>query len=388
MRQQNGLGTPPLRVLFVVPSLGIGGTERLITQLLPNIDRSRIDAALVCTGEEGELFDVLRSRGISCRALHSGGLRNGVRAFVRLSSEIRKNKPHVIVSAGEGSTFVARLAGLRHSIKRNVLWVHGSSELGTPRLMPRFIDRILIPATSRFLAVTEAQREFMTDVRRYPAAKITVIRNGVDANAIEHRPGRSQLAKVNLDPARPTVAMSARLHPVKDHTTFLHAARIVQDHLPQTQFVVIGDGPTRLEIETLRRRLGLQESVRLIGLRRDIDILLPAIDVHVLCSHSESMPLAVLEGMACGRPVICTDVGGTSEIIEHGVSGFLVPARDPAKVASYLINLLSDRELADRIGSAAKVRVQTAFSLEKNVEAIEDFLSDVATESHTWSRIP
>lgn len=383
MKQLPGQETSQVRALFVVPTLGIGGTERLITQLLPGIDESRIDVALVCTGEEGELFDTLLSRGIKCSALHSSGPRNGIRALSRLSSEIRKYEPDVIVSAGEGSTFVARMAGLRHRVKQNVLWVHESSEFGAPRLVPRLIDRILIPTTSRFLAVTESQRKFMRDVRRYPANKIAIIRNGVDANTLEAGHGRSRFAEIGLDPARPIIAMTARLHPVKDHTTFLRAARIVQDHLPQTQFVIIGDGPTRLEIETLRTRLGLEDSVRFSGLRRDIDSLLPAIDIHVLCSHSESMPLAVLEGMACGRPVICTDVGGTSEIVEHGVSGFLVPARDPAKVASYLINLLRDPELANRVGNAAKLRVQTEFSLTRNVEAIEAFLSKVAMENRT-----
>jgi glycosyltransferase involved in cell wall biosynthesis len=231
--------------------------------------------------------------------------------------------------------------------------------------------------TSRFLGVTASQIYFLSTVRKYPAAKIHIIRSGVDVKDFENHVELDLSAKLGAEPGRPIVAMVARLHPVKDHVTFLSAARIVLDSLPRTQFVIIGDGPERAALEKLCGALDLALNVHFVGTCTDIDQMLPAVDVHVLSSHSESLPLAVLEGMACGKPVICTDVGGTSQTIEHGISGFLVPPRDPVLLANHLMTLLTNPVLAEQMGAAGKRRVETDFSLVKSVAEVENFIGEL-----------
>lgn len=367
----------PIRVLFVVPTLSVGGAERIITKLLPAMDPTRFEVSLVCTGEEGELFDHLGSTGIRADALRAGGRRNAHRALFKLSRHVRQVRPDVIISSGAGTTAVARLAGFMNKVSSQILWVHESTEVDGLSRLHRLVDRLLQPFTSSFLGVTASQIDFMSTVRKYPAAKIHIIRSGVDVKNFENSAELDLPAKLGAEQGRSIVAMVARLHPIKDHVTFLSAARIVLDSLPRTQFIIIGDGPERAALEKLCGALEIALNVHFLGTCSDIDRILPAIDVHVLSSHSESLPLAVLEGMACGKPVVCTDVGGTSETVEHGISGFLVPPRDPVLLANHLTTLLSNPVLAEQMGAAGKRRVESDFSLVKSVAEVENFIGEL-----------
>lgn len=369
-----GLDRSPIRVLFVVPELPVGGAERIITKILPAMDPTRFQVSLICVGEQGELFDQLTSAGVEATALRANGKLNAPKALFKLSAHMRSTKPDVMIVAGAGTAVIGRLAGLLNEVKHRVVWVH-SARIDRQSFIRELVDRSLIPFTSRFLGVTESQIPFMEEVCKYPTQKIRIVRSGIDTS-IFARPHDEDLSRA-LGPGlkRPVVAMVARLQPVKDHVTFLAAAKVVLDSMPQATFLVIGDGPQREELEDLCRQMGIEGSVHFAGTRLDIDRLLPAIDVHVLSSHSEGLPLAVLEGMACGKPVICTDVGGTSELVEHGVTGYLVPPEDPAELAAHLITLLSKPDLAERMGAAGKRRVESEFSLTESISEFENFIA-------------
>ena len=168
------------------------------------------------------------------------------------------------------------------------------------------------------------------------------------------------------------------LRPEKDHDTFLRAARSVVDRVPNAKFLIVGDGPMRPKIERLVRELDLDDCVVLTGSRSDVPDLLRAIDVFVLSSYTvECFPMALLEAMAAGRPAVCTAVGGVPEMIEEPTTGYLVPPRDPGALADRLVRILSDSELAHRMGQAARARVETLFSLRASVSATEHALEEL-----------
>ena len=147
--------------------------------------------------------------------------------------------------------------------------------------------------------------------------------------------------------------------------------------IPGAQFLIVGDGATRAELETLCAQLDLGNNVHFAGARKDIHQLLRAIDVFTLSSTKETFPIAVLEAMACARPVVCTDVGGTSEAVEDGVSGYLVPPKDPTQLAARLTELLSNPELARRMGEAGRRRIEADYSLERSVQATERAFEEI-----------
>jgi glycosyltransferase involved in cell wall biosynthesis len=152
----------------------------------------------------------------------------------------------------------------------------------------------------------------------------------------------------------------------------------VLNEMPRVKFLVVGDGATRPDLEALCTELRIAPNVHFAGTRGDIARLLRAIDVFALSSSMvECFPLALLEAMACARPAVCTDVGGISEILTHGESGYLVPPKDPQQFAARLLSLLSDPQTAHQMGRAGRDRVEAEFSLDRSVAAAEQAIEDV-----------
>jgi glycosyltransferase involved in cell wall biosynthesis len=151
--------------------------------------------------------------------------------------------------------------------------------------------------------------------------------------------------------------MVARLRPQKAHERFLRAFRTVRDRLPDARALLVGDGPSRRELERLVDELGLASAVRFVGAVADTRPYLAEATVVALTSPYEGSPNALLEAMASGRPVVATAVGGVPELIEHGREGLLVEPTDEA-VASALTEVLGDPESASRMGARARARAE------------------------------
>jgi glycosyltransferase involved in cell wall biosynthesis len=187
----------------------------------------------------------------------------------------------------------------------------------------------------------------------------------------------------------PLVAVFARLHPVKGIEYFLDAAASLAARFPLARFLVVGEGcivrdgvivpsPYRHELEDYAARLGLAERVVFTGFRRDVPELLREVAVSVLpCISNEGLSNSVLESMAAGAPVVATTVGGNPEIVEDGRTGLLVPPADSGALAGAIARLLEDRELAERLGRAARQRVADHFSVEQMVRRTERLYVDL-----------
>jgi len=360
-----------IRVLFVVPDLRFGGAEQHVATLLPRMDPQKFTASVICIGQEGDLFGQISSAGIKATALHLGRKRDALRALRALVAHMRGTRPDVVVVWGYNAEMLGRIAALVAGVQHSIVWVHAVAGAEVRTALRRWADRVLIPTTSRHFGVAEAQRPFITGDLHCPASDVQIIHNGVDPALFDVEDDRSPLREFGIDESDPVVGIVAALRPEKDHVTLFHAAaRLVAD-VPRAKILVIGDGPCRPELEALGGELGIAQDVFFAGSRRDVARLLPAIDVFVLCSTTECFPLSVLEAMACARPVVCTDVGGIREMVEGGVTGYLVPPRDPRRLAARITEILSDPELALRMGQAGRARVESEFTVEQSVRATE-----------------
>lgn len=369
----------PLRISFVVPDLMVGGAERHVVTLLPRMDPQRFQPSVVCLGEEGGLFADLTATGIPARALHRGDKRQAGRALVELTSIMRRERPDVVVVRGYSAETLGRLAARAAGVPHTVMWVHNIGD-PTPRgNVRRFVDARLSGWTSAYFGVAEAQRRYLTDDLGYRADKIRIIHNGVDPALFDARGDRDVLGEFGWCAGDPTVAIVAELSPIKDHATLLRAARLVVDRLPRARFLVVGDGACRTDLEAITRDLGLVPNVHFTGIRRDVARLLGAVDVFTLSSTTvECFSIALLEAMACGRPAVCTAVGGIPEMIDEGRTGHLVPPSDPRLLAARLLDVLGDPVTARRMGAAARRRVEDEFSLDRSVTLAEQAFEDVA----------
>ncbi|MDI6807540.1 MAG: glycosyltransferase family 4 protein [Candidatus Eisenbacteria bacterium] len=231
-----------------------------------------------------------------------------------------------------------------------------------------FVDAIIVPSKS-------LKRE-LSQIPWLDKNIINVVPNGVDAS--KYLPGldRSLLAEFRLLPDSPSVGVVARLSGQKGHLAFLQAAKKVREKLPDAVFFVVGDGKERGALEERARVLSLEKNVIFAGHRRDMTKVYAALDVVVLPSLYEGMPNAVLEAMSCGRAVVATRTGGTEEVVQDGISGFMVNREDHTAIAERVIQLLSEPELREKMGNAGRRLVLEKFTVEDMIKSVETiFLS-------------
>ncbi|MEC3955847.1 glycosyltransferase [Nocardia sp. CDC153] len=367
----------PIRVLYLVPDLRVGGAERHVTTLMPHLDRGRFTPSVLCIGEEGELFGELAAAGVPARALHRTK-RQAVRALWDIARVLRRERPDVVITRGYNAEGLGRVAAWLTRVPNSVVWVHNHGDVEPRGRARELADRVLDRCTAAYFGVANAQIDYMTGELGYPREKIRIIHNGVDPALYETSDDRGAIADLGIGADEPVVAIVAALRPEKDHETFLRAARRVVDTVPEARFLIVGDGPERGRIEALTRELDIGDRVVLAGSRPDVADVLRAVQVVVLSSHSvECFPMAVLEAMAAGRPAVCTAVGGVLEMVEDGVTGYLVPPRDPNALADKLIAVLTDEPLRRRMGAAARVRVETEFSSKTSITAAERAVEEV-----------
>jgi glycosyltransferase involved in cell wall biosynthesis len=369
----------PIRVLFVVPALAVGGAERHVTTLLPRMDPARFTPSVICIGEEGALFPTLPAAGIEAVALRLRK-RQAVRALSELVMMMRRTRPDVVVVQGYNAEVLGRIAARIAGVKQTINWVHNIGDVEPRGTVRRTVDRALTRWTSGYFGVAEAQRRYLVDELGYPDDKIRIIHNGVDPTKFSTSTDRGVRAEFGFAQDDPVVGIVAMLRPEKDHVSFLRAARTVVDELPHARFLIIGDGPIRPELEALCSELKLTPNVHFAGSRDDVARLLQAIDVFVLSSVTvECFPISLLEAMACARPAVCSAVGGIPEMINDGETGYLVPPKDPQQLAARLVKLLQDPLTARRMGRAARARVEAEFDLDRSIAAAQQAIEDVVS---------
>jgi glycosyltransferase involved in cell wall biosynthesis len=175
----------------------------------------------------------------------------------------------------------------------------------------------------------------------------------------------------------------AGLIPAKGYEDFIEAAAKVHQVVPNTRFVAVGDASHpyyKQKITELIDKLGLQDCFTLLGFRQDIVDVISALDLLVLPSRYEPFGRVLVEAMAAGKPVVATEVGGIPEIVEHGVTGLLVPPGSPDQLAEGIIRVLQDRELARRMGAAGRERAKSCFSTERYVAQIQEVYAELVRE--------
>jgi glycosyltransferase involved in cell wall biosynthesis len=256
---------------------------------------------------------------------------------------------------------------------------HGSV-LGTGKGMRRFVDRHFVARFSdAIVAVSDFDRQNLIATEGIAPELIRVLRNGTTPLPVRARV-RGELAP----PGVPLVLAVGRLAAVKGYDVLIRAAAALRDDGRAVRVAIAGDGPERGALSGLIAALGLEREVTLLGLRSDVGDLLAAADVVVMSSHSEGAPLAVLEYMAAGTPIVATKVGGIPELIDDGVHGLLVAPGHPAALAAEVARILDDRDLADRLAGAARIRRSTEFDLSGMVERLqllyEELFAAVAPE--------
>ncbi|RMH68398.1 MAG: glycosyltransferase family 1 protein [Gemmatimonadetes bacterium] len=223
---------------------------------------------------------------------------------------------------------------------------------------------------SAIIAISEGIRQVLIQ-DGIPPERVVTIHSGIDLRRIQTVHKSNQVRQeFGLNPNQLLVGIVAALAPHKDHQNFLRAAAHVKAELPQTRFLIIGDGELRDELEALTHTLDLHQHVIFTGFRSDVLELTATLDLFVLSSYLEGMGTSILDAMALGKPIVATQVGGIPEIVLHGKNGLLVPPRNPLALAKAIITILSNPHLREQMSHFSRDQVQN-FTVEKTVEKTE-----------------
>ncbi|MFL5493738.1 MAG: glycosyltransferase [Gemmatimonadales bacterium] len=363
-----------------------GGTEQVMLQLLGGLDRGRWRPVLM--RHDGASVERLAARadevGAEFRVVPRVSRRSDVLgSLLPLVRAIRAEHPAVFHAhlpaplSGKYAVLSARLSGVPAVIATAHLFTDVP-----PGLRADLNHRAARACIDRYIAVSEEVARRMRARFRVPASRISIVRNGIDLDRY-CRPADPRL-RLELvgDTSRALVLTAARLDPQKGHEYLLAAAAAI----PHAVFVFAGEGEERPRLEGMARALGVADRIRFLGHRSDIPDLLAVCDVFVLPSVYEGLPLAVLEAMAAGKPVIATAVGGTDEAVRNGESGLLVPCAEPVALAAAIQTVLGDAAVARRLGAAGQARARREFSAGRMVAEVSSLYEDLLGRSGNGTR--
>ncbi len=356
-----------MKALFLTPTLRTGGAERQTSILLPGLRERGVDARIVALGQGGELVAPLRAAGVPVEVL---GMRNrfDLRALAR-SPLIRHFRPDVVLSRGVSGLYVGHAVSLRGDAAHIFNDHRGVGVDFSPRrwLMVGVLARRLRAVI--VVSADQADRWLRMGCR---AERLVVIANGVPTEPIAA--SRAEIRE-ELDVPRDAVMalMVANLRPLKRVPDFIRAVNGARETCPELVGVLAGDGPDRPLIEQLA---GADHAVRVLGYRDDVPRLLAAADLLVLTSEKEALPMAVLEAMAAGLPVLATRVGGIPTVVSEGETGVLVRAGDVPALRAGLVLLAEDPELRRSLGAEGQRRCLESWGAEQMIDAYFQVMRD------------
>jgi L-malate glycosyltransferase len=350
-----------VKVLHIITGDLWAGAEVQASTLIVALSKMHGITEQVITLNEGILSDYLRSNGFTITVV--GESMHGIPALISACmKELASFRPDIVHTHGFKENLIG---GIAAKIKeaRVIRTHHGKGMIGGA-LRYMLIEQVNARwLTDALISVSRDLKDFLV-ASGLPTAKITVIHNGsepIELPSIE----KIQTLKREFqipDNSR-VIGTTGRLVPVKNHILFLKAARIINETMPGTRFVIIGDGPLLAELKSYASSLGINHNVIFTGFRNDAKLIAGIFDIFALTSVHEGIPMVLLEAMSLGKPVVSTNVGGISEIIENGTNGILVTPGDERSFATACLNVLSDENLENRISLQAERDIMGKYSL-------------------------
>ena len=354
-------------VLHLISRFNFGGTER---QLIERLRRHPpgFEPRIGCFEAWGPFLEPIRAMGHEPRVFPVRSLARPETALeiARLAAFLRRSGIRLVHANDFASSVVgvaaARLAGARVIVNRVDL---GHLRPGFGKWHRRL--EILAARTADLVCVNaEAVRRVCIEEEGCRPGRVVLVRNGIDLAGFDALAAREP-APLPIREGDFAVAVIGNLWPVKAHRVLLEAAALLRG--TPIRFLCAGEGSERPFLENRIAELGLERSVFLLGHRTDVPALLSRSHALCLCSVAEGLSNAVTEGMAARLPVVATAVGGTPELVEEGVTGFLVRPGDPSALADRLRRLVAGPDLARRMGQKGRAFVEAELSLERMAEA-------------------
>jgi glycosyltransferase involved in cell wall biosynthesis len=367
------------RVVHIIDRLPPDGAERLLADVL----RSRsgdFEYTVLCLVEGGALVPEIEESGVPVVILGRKG-RYDFRLLLRLIAWLKEYRPiavhtHLFTadSWGRLAAFLVHVPGIYSTVHSTNTWkgnVH------------RLVDRTMARLSTNVIACSEEVEVVLRERDHIPANRLVTIANGVDLRRFASLPEIDLADEFDFPADATTLIVVGRLHPAKGHRDLLPALETLRTEGFDFVLLVVGEGELEGELRQEVRNRGLDASVRFCGFRKDVLALIAAADTMVMPSRWEGLPMALLEAMALGKPVVATSVGGIPNVIQQNQNGFLVAPCDAADMARKLGAIIGDRALRQRIGEQAGKTVRERFSAENVARRYEELYRRIGKDRAT-----
>lgn len=374
-----------MRVLYIITAAEFGGPSRHVLWLMQHVMKQGHQAGLVAAPEPRLLREAQR---LGAHVFSNPyfvlpvQLHNDMRALAPVFQSIKRFKPDFVSAHSTKAGFAARICCTLLRIKPVIFTAHGwaFTEGRSPwrRYLLALGERLAAKFTTKCICVSEHDRDLTLQFKVARPDQLVVIHNGIDPQPFLKAEGSGVREEFRLDSV-PIITLVGRLVPQKDPLTLLKACLLLEQRF---KVFLVGDGVLRAQVERfLNSEPELKESVILTGQRENVAEILAASDIFVLSSRWEGLPRAVIEAMMAGLPVVATRVGGVSELVEDGVTGFLAPRGEPKALAQELQKLLDDESLRQRMGQAGRIKAVQHFTIESMLHSTQAVYNEVLARS-------
>ena len=361
-----------LKVLHVVPHMHIGGLEKVIVNLWKHLDRRLIDLSVCCELEKGVLGESLEQDGCELLRLPASRRKTDYFTWLKLCRLLRQRRFDIVHSHSIHSFIDCALCSLLAGTSR---WVHTFHFGNYPNLPGHYLaaERLLGPLARQLVAVGHAQRDSMVRHLGYSPGMLEVIWNGVELEEQGYDDSRREKLRQELGIAGggTVIGSVAVLSEQKGIPVLLDAARLVLEARSDLRFIIVGGGPRERLLRQMSDEMGLADRVLFTGWREDAGEIMRLLDIFVMSSLWEAMPIVLMEAMAAARPILATTVGDIPYMIEDGETGLLAPAGDPEALAEGLLRLAGDPGLRRRLSQAGRRSYERRFTARTMAVAYE-----------------
>ncbi len=376
-------------VLHIITGLSIGGAEIMLYNLLSRSEQERFQSVVVSLMDRGNLSDRIEELGIPVHCLN---MKQGVpdpTAIWKLNCLIDQIKPSLIQGWMYHGNLAVQLVKILSFSRVPILWGihHSIGSLKSEKKMSQLIIKVGAKL-SRFInqiIFVSQNSKFQHQALGYTRENSCIIPNGFDTSlfkpSLEVR--QNFRAELGLPPDSCLIGSIARYHPMKDHANFIQAASLLVPSFPNTHFILVGTDvdAKNNNLSRLIRSLGMENRIHLLGERRDIFRITPALDIFSSSSaYGEAFPLVVGESMSCGIPCVVTDVGDSAWLV--GNTGRVVPPKDPEALAvAWTELILLGWESREKLGKMARRRIIESFSLDFVVTQYEELYEKILAKA-------
>lgn len=379
-----------MKVLLLISTRGFFGAENAVLELAKQLLLSEFEPHIGIientSGLHRDLQEAAQKNNILFKIFSCSG-KFDLRTISEIRNYTREKKIPLIHSQGYKSNIYALLSTINTKTKK-MSTCHNWSENSVKMKLYMYLDKLLLNKFDKIIVVSEALKKELSD-SKIPLRKISVISNGIEASRFDASVDVRQIRKsLSINEDEYVVGTVGRLTEEKGHKYLLKAVRTILKIYPKTKFLIVGEGPLRKRLEFLSKKLEIENNVIFTGIQKDIPSIIAAMDIFVLPSLDEGLPMALLEAMAARKPIIASNIGGIPKAVQNDQTGLLIRPADVEQLSEAILKLLGDKEKASFLAKNGYDKVKNEFSSKKMAEKyITEYKAQFANEKKLYKTV-